>query len=202
VISPLFALGALLAGSTAAAAPPAEAGARLDLAPIIRRMCETERFHGSKEEFRTRTDAGRFFSASEYALLEGNPILGYFANQGFAWEGDASISWGGLVARHPSARGLRPESWAVAFEQAAKLQGLAVDAGARVQVEGACVAAVTDPNAASRVPGVLVELRFRSPGGTLLFRTGVGKRTVADAMGAAMDLAIRFARTGGKRLCP
>jgi hypothetical protein len=39
---------------------------------------------------------------------------------------------------------------------------------------------------------VLLEVRLRSSRGTALYPVAVGKATVEDAMGAALDLAISF----------
>jgi hypothetical protein len=53
---------------------------------------------------------------------------------------------------------------------------------------------VVDRSAEEPVPGVLVELRIKSPTGVLLYRVSMGKPTVEDAMGAALDLVLRFSR--------
>jgi hypothetical protein len=171
-------------------------------APIIRRMCETERFRGSAEERASRAQTGRYFTREEYASLQGNPLLGYFANRDFSWGESASFRWGGIEARHPSAKGISPTAWQAAMNQVASRQALKIDDHAPVTIEGGCVAAVIDPSPKEPVPGVLVEVRVRGPKGTLLFRGGIGKATVEDAMGAILEAVVRFARNGGKSLCP
>ena len=57
--------------------------------------------------------------------------------------------------------------------------------------------AVIDPSPREPVPGVLLELRVKSPTGTLRYRVGMGKASVEDAMGAALDLVLGFARSLG-----
>ena len=52
--------------------------------------------------------------------------------------------------------------------------------------------AVISPTPEEPVPGVLLEVRLRSARGTALYRVAVGKATVEDAMGAALELVIYF----------
>jgi hypothetical protein len=76
----------------------------------------------------------------------------------------------------------------------ARRRGLTLDAKATVRIGGACIVAVADPSRISPVPGVLVELRFRSPSGERLHRFAVGKPSVEEAMVAALDFVVAFSR--------
>lgn len=167
-------------------------------AALVQRMLVTEHFKGSREERANRRSVGRHFSQDEYARLRGNPILGYWDEGGFQWpSGAATVAWAGISNIHPSCRPIRSRSWAVAFREVVRRQGLAIRNDSSVGIQGACVGAVVDRSPREPVPGVLVELRVSSPTGTLLYRVGVGKATVEDAMGAALELVVRFARTVG-----
>jgi hypothetical protein len=159
---------------------------------MVGRMLVTESFVGSQEEREGRGRTGRYFTPAEYARLRGNPVLGYWDVGSFAWSDRGSIGWGGIHARHASAREIRSRAWDATIRQVARKHGLRVTAAADVRVEGACVAAVVDPTPEEPVPGVMIEVRLRSPHGTALYRVAVGKGTVEDAMGAALDLAIAF----------
>ena len=162
---------------------------------MLGRMMVTERFVGSGEEREGRGAVGRYFSRQEYARLHGNPVLGYWDVGTFAWVGGRKIVWGGIRAGHRSARLISRRAWDAAIRQVATKQGLELRPDAGVLVEGACVAAVVDATEREPVPGVLLEVRLKSPSGTLLYRVGVGKATVEDAMGAALDLVIAFGRS-------
>jgi hypothetical protein len=168
--------------------PPARAQA------LLVRMMSTEAFVGSDHEEDSRGTTGRYFTRAEYQRLRGNPLLGYWDIGGFSWVGGARVGWRGIRASHPSARPIPAKAWATAFRLAVAKNGLEEDAEAHVQVEGGCVAAAVDASADDPVPGVLIELRVKSPTGALLYRVSVGKPTVEDAMGAALDLVLRFGR--------
>lgn len=161
---------------------------------LLERMMSTEDFVGSANEKESCKTTGRYFTRAEYRRLRGNPLLGYWDIGGFSWAGGAHVAWRGIRPSHPSARAISAQAWGAAFRIAAKASGLEEDAEARVQVEGGCVAAVVDPSSDEPVPGVLIELRVKSPTGVLLYRVSVGKPTVEDAMGAALDLVLRFSR--------
>jgi hypothetical protein len=162
---------------------------------LLERMMSTESFVGSTSEREGRKTTGRYFSRTEYQRLQGNPLLGYWHVGDFSWAGGARVAWKGIRSSHPSARPVADKAWAAAFRIAAAANGLKEDPGAPVQVEGGCVAAVVDPSSEEPVPGVLVELRIKSPSGVLLYRVSMGKPTVEDAMGAALDLVLRFSRS-------
>jgi hypothetical protein len=167
-------------------------------AALLDRMLVTEPFLGSREERENRRSVGRHFSRGEYARLRGNPLLGYWDEGGFRWpSGQTSVAWAGVINVHPSSRPIGSRSWTVAFREVARRQGLIIRDASSVRIQGACVGAVVDPSSREPVPGVLLELRVSSPTGTLLYRVGVGKATVEDAMGAALELVVRFARTVG-----
>jgi hypothetical protein len=166
---------------------------------ILKRMRAMEGFLGSQEERQTRSQVGRYFSAAEYSRLRGNPVVGYWDAGSFAWKGGARVAWGGIRSAHPSCRPIGGNAWQTAFVEVAKRRGLEVVPKAAVTVEGGCVAAVVDGSEEERVPGVLLEIRVRSePARSLLLRVAIGKPTVEDAMGAALDLALRFSRNLGE----
>jgi hypothetical protein len=167
---------------------------------VLQRMLDTEAFVGSQEESQQRQFVARHFSEPEYARLRGNPLLGYWDEGGFRWpSGQDSIAWDGIRNLHRSSRPISRRSWALAFKDVARKQRLVVQKGSAIRVQGACVGAVVDRSEREPVPGVLLELRVSSPEGTLLYRVGVGKATVEDAMGAALELAVAFARSLGER---
>jgi hypothetical protein len=157
---------------------------------MLRRMMETEPFVGSRAERDGRSESGRYFTDAERGRLRGNPVLGYWDAGAFAWAGAPLVAWGGIRSAHPSCRGIGPQAWRAAFQHAARKQALEVAQKAAVKLSGGCVAAVIDPTDANPVPGVLVELRLDSPQGSFLVRTAVGKLTVEDAMGAALEFAL------------
>lgn len=196
MLSTAAALAVILAGqrTTAEVLPAGQVEA------VLQRMLDTEAFVGSREERDQRRFVARHFSASEYARLRGNPLLGYWYEGGFRWPASqTSIAWDGIRNLHPSSRPMSRRSWDVAFEAVARRNGLAVRQDSALRVHGGCVRAVVDRSEREPVPGVLLELRFSSPSGTLLYRVAVGKPTVEDAMGAALELAVTFARSLGER---
>jgi hypothetical protein len=167
---------------------------RQQLQAVVERMLVTEPFLGSDEERSTRRSVARYFSRQEYMRLRGNPLLGYWDVGTFRWRG-RQLAFGGVRNVHPSARPISAAAWTAAVEQVARRNGLDVTANAPVRLEGGCVGAVVDATEREPVPGVLVELRLEGPTGTLLYRVGMGKATVEDAIGAALDLVLRFARS-------
>jgi hypothetical protein len=178
----------LLAAAPEPSFPPATAQA------MAKRMLDAEPYVGSDEQKETAGQTGKFFSPQELQLLHGNPMLGYWHVGTFAWAEGMKVSWGGIQSAHRSCRSIRPQAWAIAFAHVAKTAGLVVSPEAAVQMSGGCVGAVIDPSAREPVPGVLLELRVKSPSGTLLYRIAMGKPTVEDAMGAALDVALQFSR--------
>ena len=161
---------------------------------VLDRMLATEPFVESAEHRALRSKTGRYFSRQEHARLHGNPLLGYLDIGTFAWSGRL-LAFDGIRGAHRSARGITGAAWAAAVAKVAARHGLELSQGAHLRLEGGCVAAVIDPGSNEPVPGVLLELRLKSPSGTLLYRVGMGKASVEDAMGAALDLVISFARS-------
>jgi hypothetical protein len=162
---------------------------------LLDRLMVTEPYVGSAEERETRSSTGRHFSRGEYARLRGNPLLGYWDVGTFAWTGGEKLAWDGIRTAHRSARPITARAWTAAIRQVVQRQGLTLSMDAEVRFEGACVAAVIDSTEREPVPGVLLEVRLKSPGGVLLYRVGVGKATVEDAIGAALDVVVRFGRS-------
>jgi len=143
----------------------------------------------------------RFFRAGDYARLHGNPVIGYWDARGFKWTG-TRVAWDGVVSVAPSARRITKRAWDAAFAHVARQQGLTVDPKAPIRIRGACVAAVVRPSVAEPNRGVLIELRIDGPKGAFLYRLGVGKPTLEDAVGASLDWAIAFARAQGEPGAP
>jgi hypothetical protein len=162
---------------------------------LLDRLMVTEPYVGSAEEREAKGSTGRHFSRGEYARLRGNPLLGYWDAGTFAWTGGEKLAWDGIRTAHRSARPITMRAWDAAIRQVARRQGLTLSMNAEVRLEGACVAAVIDSTEREPVAGVLLEVRLKSPGGVLLYRLGVGKATVEDAIGAALDVVVRFSRS-------
>ncbi|HEY0714833.1 MAG TPA: hypothetical protein VGF45_19285 [Polyangia bacterium] len=124
--------------------------------------------------------------------MRGNPLLGYWHSSSFRWGAEKTVAWGGIKSSHRSCSAISAKAWAAAFRVAATKAALTVSPAASIEVSGGCVGAVIDPSPSEPVPGVLLELRMKGATGTLLYRVGVGKPTVEDAMGAALELVLRF----------
>lgn len=183
--------GRAQAGETAGTAAPwtPEQGTRL-----LERLRDREPFLGSREATRHPESLGHFFDRHEYERLRGNPVYGYWADDGFRWVGDR-VAWDGITPVSPSARPIRAPAWDAAFAYIAKKYALAIDRRASVRIRGACVAAVVDPSRDEPNRGVVLELRIQSPTGVFWYRFGMGKPTLEDAIGASLEWAIGFART-------
>lgn len=166
-----------------------EQGAR-----ILARLGDREPFLGSREAVRHPESLGRFFAAREYRHLRGNPVYGYWADDGFRWAG-TRVAWDGITPVSLSARPIRRRAWDAAFAYVAKKHGLTIDGRAPVHVRGACIAAVVDPSVSEPNRGVVLELRIESPTGRFWYRFGMGKPSLEDAIGASLDWAIGFAQT-------
>ena len=143
-----------------------------------------------------------YFQKADYEALRGNPVVGYWDEGGFRWSG-TTVAWGGIAAGASSAERIKPRAWEAAFRYVAQRRGFVVDERAQLRVEGRCVAAAIDATAAEPVPGVLLEVRVHSPSGVLRHRFSVGKPTVEEAMGAALDFLLSFSKSigtgGGKK---
>ncbi len=166
-----------------------EQGAR-----ILERLGDREPFLGSREAARHPESLGHFFGAHEYRRLRGNPVYGYWADDGFRWVG-ARVTWDGITPAAASARPIRRRAWDAAFAYVAKKRGFTIDRRAPVRVRGACIAAVVDPSVDEPNRGVVLELRIESPAGRFWYRFGMGKPSLEDAIGASLDWAIGFAQT-------
>jgi hypothetical protein len=164
---------------------------------LLQRMADIEPFVGSREEKENRKAAvGRYFTADEYRRLRGNPVVGYWDLGTFHWQGGDRVAWAGMRNAHASCRGISAHAWDAAFAVVAHRQHLTVVRQAAVTLEGGCVAAVVDKSESEPVPGVLVEVRARGTGGeTMVMRFAMGKPSVEDAMGAALELALTFSRS-------
>jgi hypothetical protein len=166
-----------------------EQGAR-----ILQRLASREPFLGSREAARHPESLNRFFGADEYRRLRGNPVYGYWADDGFRWVG-ARVAWDGVRAGSATARPIRRRAWDAAFAYVAKAHGLTIDHRAPVRIRGVCIAAVVEPSVGDPNRGVVLELRIESPRGRFWYRFGMGKPTLEDAIGASLDWAVGFART-------
>jgi hypothetical protein len=173
--------------------PTSVALPRATAVAMAKRLLESEPFVGSTED-RSSKEVGRFFSRTELSLLRGNPLVGHWHSSSFRWESAKEVAWGGIKSAHRSCGAIQGKAWAAAFRSAAANTGLVVTPKGAVEVSGGCVGAVIDPSSAEPVPGVLLELRVKSPGGTLLYRLGMGKPTVEEAMGAALEFVLRFSQ--------
>jgi hypothetical protein len=166
-----------------------EQGAR-----ILARLGDREPFLVSREAERHPYSLGRFFLPADYRRLRGNPVYGYWADDGFRWTG-TRVAWDGIEAVLPSAKPIKRRAWNAAFAHVARKHGLVIDRRAPIRVRGACIAAVSDPSVEEPNRGVILELRMESPSGRFWYRFGMGKPTLEDAVGASLDWAVSFART-------
>jgi hypothetical protein len=166
-----------------------EQGAR-----ILSRLADREPFLSSREAHHHAGSLDLFFKRSEYERLRGNPVYGYWADDGFRWTG-TRVAWDGIEPVAPRAKAVTRKAWRTAFEYVARKYGLVIDQRAPIRLRGACVAAVTDPNVEEPNRGVVLELRMQGPRGRFWYRFGMGKPTLEDAVGASLDWAIGFART-------
>lgn len=164
---------------------------------FVRRLNEREPFAGSREARLHGDSLGRFFGWKEYQLLRGNPVYGYWAEGGFRWVG-ARVAFDGIKPIGRSAQQITSRAWEAAFRYVAKKNGWVIDQRAPVRVRGACLGAVLDPGLDEPNRGVVLELRVESPTGPFLYRFGMGKPTIEDAIGASLDWALRFARVANQ----
>ena len=132
---------------------------------------------------------GHFFTQDEYQKLEGNPALGYFYVGGFKWlRAWKEVSIEPFAPTTPDTRIIKPEAWKIAASQACKKHGLTLKANAPIKITGALVGVNLE-----KPLGVYLEIRVQCPYDTLLYRGGVGKGTLGDAVGAAMDFIVSYA---------
>lgn len=159
---------------------------------LAQKLGQTEPFLRSAEAKQEPQSLNRFFHRPEYDRLVGNPVLGYWSAGGFRWQG-VRVAWDGIESVAPSARPITRKAWDVAFQYVAQRRGLVLDRAAPIRIRGACVAAVVHPTPEEPVRGVLLEVRVEGPGGQMLYRFGMGRPTLEDAVGAAIDVAIGLA---------
>lgn len=183
---------AALATPGAAEEPPLP-GTPEQMTSFVRRLNDREPFAGSREARLHGDSLGRFFGWKEYQLLRGNPVYGYWAEGGFRWVG-ARVAFDGIKPIGRSAQQITSRAWEAAFRYVAKENGWVIDGRAPIRVRGACLGAVLDPGLDEPNRGVVLELRVESPTGPFLYRFGMGKPTIEDAIGASLDWALSFAR--------
>jgi hypothetical protein len=163
---------------------------------VLARLLEREPFYPKGFETSDPDTLNKFFQMDDYRTLQGNPILGFWHSGTFVWSGGMRVAWDGIVAADggaSSAAALPSRAWRAALEVVARRRGIVIDDKAPVRVKGACVHANLSANKEMGPAGVLVELRFDSRKGPLLFRLGVGKPSIEEAMGALLDWALGFA---------
>jgi hypothetical protein len=194
VIATCALLGRSHLAAAAASAPVAEPWTPEQGTRILARLGDREPFLGSLEAKRHPDSLNRFFGAREYRRLRGNPVYGYWADDGFRWAG-ARVAWDGITPASPSARPIRRRAWDAAFAYVAKTHGLTIDRHAPIRIRGACIAAVVNPSVDEPNRGVVLELTVESPSGRFWYRFGMGKPTLEDAVGASLDWSVSFART-------
>lgn len=157
---------------------------------LLRALTERRAFPVSAHE----ATVGRFFRREDYKLIKGNPILGYWRVDGFRWTGDA-IALDGLESAARACDGLTEEHWRPVIEVVAAKHGLAVRRDARIRLQGACVDAKILSSREDPGSGVELELKLtNAEGGQLLYRLRMGKPSIAEAMGAAIDQVVMFAK--------
>jgi hypothetical protein len=159
---------------------------------LAARLGERRPFLQSEEARKEQGTLGHFFKDEDYRVLRGNPLLGYWDRGGFAWSGDR-VAWEGIESVG-GCRRIKRVAWDRAFAYAAKKVGLVLDPAAPIRVRGVCVWVVVEATTAEPVPGVLLEMKVGGRKGVLRYRFGMGKATVEDAIGAAVELVIAFAK--------
>lgn len=188
----LLAVCAAVAGPAAADEGPSVPWTPEQTAAFVRRLNEREPFAGSRDARLHGDSLGWFFRDPEYALLKGNPVFGYWYEGQFRWTG-VRVAFDGIKPVGKSARQITERAWAAAFTYVARQNGWTIDKKAPIRVRGVCLGAVLDPGLDEPNRGVVLELRVDSPSGPFLYRFGMGKPTIEDAIGASLDWALRFA---------
>lgn len=192
VASVLLLAGAIAGRTALAAEPPAPSWTPEQMAAFVRRLNEREPFAGSQDARMHGDSLGRFFGWKEYQALSGNPVYGYWAEGNFRWVG-TRVAFDGVTAVGRSAHQITARAWEAAFKYVAQKNGWVIDPRAPIRVRAACLAAVVEPGVDEPHRGVVLELRVDSPTGPFLYRFGMGKPTIEDAIGASLDWALRFA---------
>jgi hypothetical protein len=153
---------------------------------LWQRMGQKECFLDSEEFHAEPQSLYRFFDRKDYARLWGNLVVGYSCPGRFKWVGNR-VAWQGIHPVTPDASPITAKAWDEAFRIIARERGWVIDPKAPIRISGACVGAVLEPSREQPNRGVCVEVKVASPTGTLLHRCSVAKRTVEDAVGAALD---------------
>jgi hypothetical protein len=159
---------------------------------LAARLSQRTPFLESEEARREPATLRQYFRDEDYRMLRGNPLLGYWDLGGFRW-GGTQVAWSGMEVK-PGCAAVSGDAWSAAFSYAARKRRLAVNRAAAVRISGACIWAVVEATRREPVPGVLLEIKVTGPTGTLRYRFGMGKPTVEDAVGAAMDFVVGFAQ--------
>jgi hypothetical protein len=193
-VAAVMIVGASVARAGEGAAEPwtREQGVR-----IVRRLGDREPFLSSRDAAAHPESLNQFFTKEEYATLRGNPVYGYWNEGRFRWTG-VHVAWEGIIPLSRSARAITPRAWREAFKYVAKQRGLVIDPRAPMRIQGACLGAVLDPGLDEPNRGVVLEVRIESPSGRFLYRFGMGKPTIEDAIGASLDWAVGFAMQANK----
>jgi hypothetical protein len=193
----LVLVAALSAPTVQAGADPQLPWTREQGMRIARRLAEREPFLSSREALNHADSLNRFFGPEDYKTLRGNPVYGYWDDGRFRWSG-VRVAWGGIAPVARSARAITPRAWTAAFKFVAKQRGLVIDKNAPIRIEGACIGAVLDPSPDEPNRGVVLEMRFEMGKDRFLYRFGMGKPTLEDAVGASLDWAVGLAMQANK----
>lgn len=138
-----------------------------------------------------------FFRRKDYQRLSGNPLFGYYHVGGFTWPpGVRAVAFQPPGAACLGARAIPAQAWERAMALVARARSLELRGDALIQIRGAVVQVQAQERVGGGAPGysVVVEYRVQGPGGTLLYRLGSAKATLADAIGANLDFLLGFAR--------
>jgi len=152
-----------------------------------------ERFYGSwghrSKEF--QSSLGHFLTDEEYRKLTGNPVVGYYHSGSFVWSPEwKDVHIEPFASTTPDTQVVKPQAWRAAAAKVCGLHGLTQSKSAKIRVTGRLVGINLEPPY-----GVYLEARVHSPTGTLLYRGGIGKATLADSIGASLDHLIAYARS-------
>ena len=153
------------------------------------KLSERKPFLDSDEARNGKHTMGLFFQESEYRLLRGNPIFGYWQAKGFLWNG-THVAWDGVASKGSRCKAITSKAWNAAMEYVFRKHGLVVDPNAPMRMRGACVWAVIDTSKDEPTRGVIMEMRLQSPTGTFLWRYSRGNPTIEGAVGASIELPI------------
>lgn len=169
-------------------------------AAITKRMLfEKEPFMKSYEATKFPQSLGLFLREDEYERMSGNPGTGYLdPDPDFSWpweDREVSISF---KSSAPETRIIKPQAWDAVIKHVAENLKLKLNPKARIQITGAAVLAFPKGGPDLAKPEVTIEARVKGPGGTLIvFRRTEARPTLGDAVGAAVEFVVNFARVYG-----